>query len=236
MLGRIQENRRRLERELSGTGKRRYASPVLYAVESSVARCLREHGSGRILDAGCGQGPYRPVAESVADSYESLDVERKLDDQTFVGDIQSMPEVESERYDTVICSEVLEHVPRPSDALSEVQRILKPGGILILTVPFLARLHDEPHDFYRYTQHGLRYLLEANGFNVLSLDRVGSLFSFAGHQISTALLGGTWHLPGLRWVSFCLNAILVTVPCRLADRLFGSDRLPLGYAVVARRR
>jgi len=235
MLGRIQKNRRRLERDLSATAKRRYASPVLYAVEASVTRCLREYGSGAILDVGSGEGPYRALMERVGDSYESLDVERKFDDQTFEGDVQSMPAVRSEHYNTVVCSEVLEHVPRPGDAISEIRRVLKPGGILILTVPFLARLHDEPHDFYRYTRHGLTYLLEESGFSILSLDRVGSMFGFAGHQVSTALVGGTWHLPGLRWIAFWLNAILVTLPCRAADSLFGSDRLPLGYVVVARR-
>jgi SAM-dependent methyltransferase len=61
-------------------------------------------------------------------------------------------------FDIVLCTEMLEHVPDPQAVLSEIQRVLRPGGRLIMTTPFLVPLHEEPYDFFRYTSHGLRHL------------------------------------------------------------------------------
>lgn len=232
----IRKNRQALDRELGETRLRGWVSPVLLGLERRVEGPIASNVSGIVLDAGCGRGPFRSRLEAVAELYESLDQERNLEDQTWVADIQSMPDVPSERYDTVFCSEVLEHVPLPCDALAELHRVLKPGGSLILTVPFLARLHDEPHDFYRYTRNGLRHLLETAGFRIDRLERTGSVFGFLGHQVSTVLVGTTWHLPFVRWLALAANAALVTFPCHWADRIAGSDLLPLGYVVTATRK
>lgn len=235
MMDLIARNREALELRLAGRRARRYFSPALYALEEALSSALHRHVRGAVLDAGCGHQPYRRVIEEHARRYESIDWKKRFDDQTYQGDVQSMPQVESSRYDTVVCSEVLEHLPRPADALREIHRVLKPGGRIIVSVPYLSRLHEEPHDFYRYTRHGLTHLLEAAGFTVLELDRTGSVFSFLGHQASTLLVCSTWHVPLVRWMAFWLNAGLITVPCRAADRVFGSDRIPLGYVAIAEK-
>lgn len=233
--GRIQRNRAALDRDLGGGALRRYASPVLFGIEKALARQIRQHVSGTVLDAGCGFGPYRRLLEAAADRYESLDVRRGMEDQTYVTDLQTMADVPSDHFDAVICSEVLEHLPRPADALAQIHRVLKPGGVLIVTVPYLSRLHDEPHDYYRYTRHGLRHLLASAGLQGVEIERIGSLFSFFGHQLTTLGVAGTWHLPVVRWIALVLSAILVTLPAHFLDRVLGSDRLPLGYIAVARR-
>ncbi len=235
MMDLMARNREALERKLSGRSTRRYFSPVLYGLERALASSFRRYVHGTVLDAGCGHQPYRSSLEQLAERYESIDWQKRFDDQTYQGDVQSMPSVESARYDTVICSEVLEHLPRPADALREIHRVLKPGGRIILSVPYLSRLHEEPHDYYRYTRHGLGHLLHAAGFTVLHLDRTGSIFSFLGHQASTLLVCGTWHVPVVRWAAFWMNVGLVTFPCRAADRLLGSDKIPLGYVAVAQK-
>lgn len=224
-----------LERELSFDDKRRYVSPVLYGLHEALSRKMSTCIRGTVLDAGCGYAPFRRLLEQFSDRYESLDQKQFLNDQTHMADIQSMDAIPSGRYDAILCSEVLEHLPRPEAALREVHRLLKSDGVLILTVPYLSRLHDEPHDYYRYTRHGLRYLLESHGFRGIEIERTGSYFSFLGHQVATCLIGTTWHLPGIRWISVVLVAGLVTLPSRLADRLLGSERLPLGYIAIARR-
>ena len=234
MSGLIRRNRAAIDRDLGGGRLRRFVSPVLYAIDHALERHVPRHMRGVVLDAGCGSGPYRRLIESVADRYESLDTHRILDDQTYVGDIQAMSDVPSGRFDGVVCSEVLEHVPRPADALAEIRRVLADDGTVILTVPFLGRLHDEPHDYYRFTRHGLRALLESAAFEDIRIERIGSFFSFFGHQLATLVVGTTWHLPGVRWLAFALNALFVTLPSLLFDRWLGSDRLPLGYAVIAR--
>lgn len=231
---RIRANRTSLERDLSGRASRRYASPVLYGLETAIEDAVRGRVEGRVLDVGCGHGPYRHLLAAAAGSYESLDVRKILEDQTYVADVQAMPEVPADRYDAVLCSEVLEHVPAPSRALAEIHRVLRPDGVLVLTVPYLSRLHDEPHDYYRYTRHGLHHLLADAGFREIELARLGSVFSFAGHQFATVLVGGTWHLPAVRWLVLGLTAALVTLPARAADRVLGSELIPLGYVATAR--
>jgi SAM-dependent methyltransferase len=231
----LKRNRERLESELAGKNLRRFYSPVLYSLDAALRPAIREHAVGRVLDAWCGQRPYRGLLESFSDRYESLDVTRRFPDQTYVSDIQAMPTVTSSRYDTVICSEVLEHLPRPLDALREICRVLRPGGKAIITVPYLGRLHEEPHDFFRYTIHGLRYLIEEAGLSIVRIDVIGSTFSFIGHQASTLLVAGSWHIPGIRWIAFGLNAVFITLPSYWIDRAIGSSKLPLGYIAVAQR-
>jgi SAM-dependent methyltransferase len=65
----------------------------------------------------------------------------------------------NEAFDAVICMEVLEHIPTPHLAMEKIFLALKPGGALIMSVPFLFPLHDRPHDYFRYTKYGLKYLL-----------------------------------------------------------------------------
>ncbi len=82
------------------------------------------------------------------------------------GDGQRLP-IATASIDTVLLLDVLEHLPRPADCLAEIYRVLKPGGRLVLQVPFLYPPHDEPYDFRRWTVHGLRQLAKEQGFGVV---------------------------------------------------------------------
>jgi SAM-dependent methyltransferase len=75
-------------------------------------------------------------------------------------------------YDAVLCNQVLEHVFNPHKFLSELARVLKPGGRLLLTVPFVSDEHEQPFDWARYTTFGLRAMLERQGFRVLKQERL----------------------------------------------------------------
>ncbi len=112
--------------------------------------------------------------------------------------------------------------------------MLKPGGKLILTVPFLGRLHEEPFDYYRYTRYGLRHLLEKGGFEVVEIVPTGSIFSFLGHQAATLIVCGTYRIPILGHLVFWANAVICVLPCHWLDRLPGlAAKAPLGYVAVA---
>ena len=154
----------------------------------------------------------------------------------YMGDVQNLHMIATESYDTALCLELLEHVPDPSRALSEISRVLKRGGWLILSVPHLSRLHEEPNDFYRYTKYGLQFLLERAGFHALEIAPRAGVVSFTGHQVSTVLLGLSWHVPVVKRLVFVLNKWLWVRLCLWFDRVL--DRrglLAQGYVSVAQK-
>lgn len=196
---------------------------------------LTLHARGRVLDVGCGHMPFRTLVLAHADRYEGFDVERRVPDVDHLGDAQTMTALPDGTYDTVMCLEVLEHLPNPERALAEIARVLKPGGTLVLTVPHLSRLHEEPHDYFRFTHHGLRVLFERAGLEPVAIRHYGGLFSFIGHQLSTILLGLVWPVRGVRRVVYEINRLLLVLPPLWLDRLDRNGLFALGYLAVARR-
>lgn len=236
MFERLERNRREINQSLYPADRRRYFSPACLAEYQTTFPALRRHLTGACLDVGCGDAPYRPLLGDRVTRYDTFDVESRDVQLTYQGDAQSMVEVPSGRYDSVVSLEVLEHVPRPDLAAAELFRVLKPGGVLVCSVPHLSRLHEEPHDYHRFTTYGLRHLLERCGFEIIELSRTGGLACFLGHQLSSIMLVPLWHIPGVRHLAFFLNRNLVVRPAYFLDRrLDRQGKFALGYVCVARR-
>jgi len=145
--------------------------------------------SGRFLDVGAGNQPYRSLIEGQTSvgEYVPLDLHDngpyKRAENTWDG--VSMP-FEDSVFESAMATEVLEHCPRPNVTLGEIHRVLKPGGFLFLTVPFLWPLHDCPHDEYRYTPWSLERHLKEAGFTDIKLWPTG------GWDASLAQTIGLW--------------------------------------------
>jgi SAM-dependent methyltransferase len=136
-----------------------------------------------VLDAGAGRAPYRDLFRHA--HYETADfmqVSQKTYIQPdYVCDLTSIP-VDDARFDHVLLTQVLEHLPEPAAALRELHRVLKPGGTLWLTAPFFYIVHERPYDFFRYTRFGLTHLLDAAGFDVRELKWLEGYFGALSHQ------------------------------------------------------
>ncbi len=124
--------------------------------------------SGSILDVGCGSKPYQSIFKEAR--YVGLDIDspisraRATADKLYDG--ARFP-FENAEFENAICNQVLEHVFAPDYFLSEINRVLVPSGLLLLTVPFVWDEHEQPFDFARYSSFGLKNLLERNGFEVI---------------------------------------------------------------------
>lgn len=126
-----------------------------------VALAPKVHG--KILDVGCGTKPYQMYFD--VKEYIGLEIEGKKKNADRYYDGKIIP-FANESFDSVITSQVLEHVFNPDGFLLEINRVLKPGGVLLLTVPFVWDEHEQPFDYARYSSFGLCHLLENHGFEI----------------------------------------------------------------------
>lgn len=200
-----------------------------------------------VLDAGAGECSYKrffshcrytAVDLAVGDNswnYNNVDCIAPLDLLPFGDD----------SYDAVLCTQVLEHLEKPLDCLSEVFRVLKPGGRLYLTAPMAHFEHQVPYDFFRYTSFGLHALLERAGFKENQVTSFGGLFTRWAYELpramnffpGTGLLSRRISMRGL--LLFPMKIIcgfLIRVIQRLflvLDRFDNERNDPFGWAVIS---
>jgi SAM-dependent methyltransferase len=229
----IKEKGQALSDHYAGTREYFLLSPAGKTLLNGLLPLVEEYCRGRVLDAGAGRGAYREILKNTAQEYIGMDVSSS-EATSAVGDIQTLPFSE-ESFDTVFCSQVLEHVPRPWNALAEMKRVLKPGGHLILSVPHISWLHNEPHDYYRYTLHGLRFLLNQAGFEELEMRPAGGLMSLLGHIPSTVLMNLTYGVSFLHPLVSVLNRFWVYAVSALDERVEKKKIFALNYVCVFRK-
>lgn len=192
------------------------------------------HGS--LVDIGCGKKPYSTLFAPFVTQHIGIDLQDSRYGMSTVDVIgtaydTSLPDATC---DVVLCTEVLEHLERPFDAVREMYRILKVGGVVILTVPFIWPIHEAPRDFYRYSEYGLRFLFESAGFEVLEVRPLtGYIATFT--QMTVYYLRCFHRGLVLRTIGRFLNHILQYVAYWLNryDRSVDYTNL---YGLVARKK
>ena len=220
-----------------------------YLAQRELRRVIETEGPkllGRLLDVGCGKKPYKELIRNV-ETYIGLDVPTtmhgtsKLD---VIGTAIALP-FREDTFDSILCTEVLEHLPEPLVALEEMHRVSKPGGILLLTVPLSEQLHEEPYDFYRFTKYGLEYLLGKTGWQILKIYERGGGWLELGYRLSSFLystIGATRQPSGALQPRLIAGPLIIAI-CALVqviasvlDRIWSLPLSTIGYAVVARRK
>jgi SAM-dependent methyltransferase len=194
----------------------------------------------RVLDAGAGDAPYRPLfahCEHVTQDWPGTSHARG---SAIVADLHDLP-VEDGSFGAVLCTEVLEHVAEPERVVAELRRVLRAGAPLLVSVPFVGALHEEPHDHWRYTSHGLRGLLERGGFGGIEVEPLTGYWSLLAHLLRHAALSTTpegerprplTRLAGT--LAFAAGELLRRVAGPLDRRLDQRRALPVGWVARAR--
>jgi len=185
----------------------------------------RRFAGGRLLDVGCGNKPYLEILGPCVRSYIGVDPDAQHSQPDVVAQVLDLP-FEAATFDTVLTTQVLEHVPQPDRMLQEISRVLKPGGHLILTAPQYWRLHEIPHDYYRFTRYGLGHLVTACGLTPLLIKEEGAAWALIGQAVCTTLQGRRgWQ----RLIP------LVNLIFGWADRLWRDRGDALNHLIVARK-
>lgn len=232
-------------------------------------RRVAPQARGRLLDVGCGDKPYEAIFRPHVTEYIGVEhrdtfgltsaaepeagAGKHGPDVLYSGDRLPFPD---RSFDTVLSVQVLEHTPKPAELVQEMGRVLADDGLLILMAPFQFRLHEQPHDYFRYSPHGLRELCARAGLEITHVEQQGSLWSLMGHKLNSYLafrvaqMGGMaqtmgklghekvtlarpryWTLP---WVAPSMLA--VALGARVLDRVLFDPEETLGFLVLARHK
>ena len=183
----------------------------------------------RILNIGAG-GEITSRLVAMGIEFQSLDIDlaRQPD---ILANIESMNSLPDNSIDAIFCFEVLEHVAHPERAASEISRILRPGGLLIGSTPFLLGIHDAPADFYRFTRHGLRLIF--SGFDELALRERNGYFA----AVATLIYRRFAHPPPLplRLQIAAPALVILGVLVESLDKLLPSPMATTGYFFIYRK-
>ena len=217
-----------------------FVNPFFIA-RRNLMRAMRDTAprlGGALLDVGCGTQPYRALFR--ADRYVGLDIDNAAVRARGVADLfydgGAFP-VADAQFDSILCNQVLEHVFNPDPFVAEIARALRPGGHLLLTVPFVWDEHEQPFDYARYSSFGLAALLKRHGFEIIEQRKLT-----ADSSLFFQLLNAYFYKLVARWPRIARLAVvtLLMAPLSLLGLMFGallprSPDLYLDQLVLARR-
>lgn len=137
---------------------------------------IKLYCSGNLIDLGCGKVPLYATYKNYVSDNICVDWGKTAHNSEYIDvecDLTKKLPFDDNQFDTALLSDVLEHIPNPDHLWQELSRILTNDGKAILNVPFFYRLHESPHDYYRYTEYALRRFAELSGFSILLLKPIG---------------------------------------------------------------
>jgi SAM-dependent methyltransferase len=199
---------------------------------------LKQHVHGRLIDLGCGKVPlYHAYKDYITDNL-CVDWPASLHKNPFLDtecDLNLPLPFHDEQFDTIILSDVLEHLSNPQQLCGEMYRILKPGGKVILNVPFFYKLHEVPHDYFRYTKFALLKFANDARLKTVAINEIGGLPEVLTDLTSKLLVN--IPLAGKSISSFTQWAGSIFVKTKLGRKLSYKTRehYPMGYFMILQK-
>lgn len=199
---------------------------------------LKQYAKGKLIDLGCGKVPLFAAYKHHVTDIVCVDWENTLHKNDYLDyecDLTDYLPFVNNQFDTIILSDVLEHIPEPEFLWREMARILAPDGKIIMNVPFYYRVHEQPHDYYRYTEFALKYFTENVGLKIIVLKAIGG----APEALADMLAKMLFHIPllGKPAAIFVQSFAYLFVSTQFGKRisLMTSNIFPLGYFLIAEK-
>ncbi len=171
---------------------------IHYFVEQATTEIPAE---SYVLDAGAGQSPYKPFLKQ----HKYIAVDATWGDDTWdyshldlICDLGKLP-FSDNKFDAIICTQVIEHVKEPQLVLDEAFRALKPGGVIYLSAPQGWGVHQPPHDYFRFTCYGLQHLFDQSGFNQIDISPSCGYFGYLANRLTVFPKTLFWQIRS-RWI------------------------------------
>lgn len=198
-------------------------------------QAIERYAHGTLIDLGCGNAPLTALYAPRVDEYYWADWPNSAHQKfelDYEIDLNGTLPFGPSSFDTVLLSDVLEHIASPDKLLGQISTMLRPGGNLIVGVPFLYHVHEHPHDYHRYTRFKLEWFAKDHGLEVVDIREVGGgldCLSDLSGKLASTVWGPLARIPYHIWWA------LRSVPAvrRLNDK--AAWKFPLAYVAVYRR-
>ena len=206
-----------------------------------IEAAIKKYAFGDMLDIGCGNKPYQKWYAPVTSTQIGCDISQSNLNKVDVICPATDLKFSDNSFDSVLCTQVMEHVFDNKLLVKEAYRVLKPGGQIILTVPFCWQLHEEPYDFFRVSKYGLQELFEDAGFEIIVIKANGGKWA-ATFQMFINTIHSTFKYKTVKakmlkilFVELRLTALLNKLAVWI-DRRHFDDLWTLNYLVVAKKK
>lgn len=206
---------------------------VAHEVLGIYQKLIQKHAKGVLLDLGCGTVPYYKIYKEQVDEIICIDWANSLHENIHldhIADLNKKVPVDTDCIDTVLLTDVLEHISKPYILMAEISRVLKNEGRLILGVPFMYWLHEDPFDYHRYTKYQLIELCENNSLNILSIQEVGGPLTVISDIIAKNL---PFYLAPKIFQKVMIRFISSKFGAKLDNR--NKEKFPRSYCLVAEK-
>jgi SAM-dependent methyltransferase len=189
------------------------------------------YAKGNLLDVGCGKKPYYSIFVDKVDSYTGID-KKKAD---VIGSALDLP-FSSNKFDTVLSTQVLEHVKDPQIMINELYRVLTKNGYAIVTAPLFWCLHEEPEDYFRFTKYSLFMLFKKAGFKKVLIRERGNWVITIG-QLTSTFLESTMNRGLVKYPKKIIQILLQLICLHVSkiNIIHKNRTAPLGYLILAQK-
>jgi ubiquinone/menaquinone biosynthesis C-methylase UbiE len=206
------------------------------SLHRDIKNAINQYASGKVLDIGCGNKPYEKEFLNRTTGYIGCDiVQSSLQKVDIICDAKAIP-FPSEEFDTIFCTQAIEHIAEHQLVLNEAYRLLKNSGRIILSVPFYWPLHETPNDYFRFTKYGLIHLLQQTGFTIENIIENGGSWAVSGQSIIHSLMDDSskhFILRTMRFIFFRLQLIrLHNSFFSWLDKVDFNRNMPMNYIVI----